>query len=320
MESKPDIKPIVIMGANASGKTSLAIEIAKRFNGEIISADSKQVYRHLSAGTSKPLGKWEKSGNKKFYMVHGIPYHLLDIIDPKESYDAAIFAKDAKKLIKDIKRRGKLPIIAGGTGMYIQALWNGLDKMPKADIEVRNKLTAYAGKFGKLALYEKLEKVDPVAAVKIPPNNIQRVIRALEVSEITGKPISALWTGKFFDTLPAHLANFTMIAWPKAELSQRIKNRTAEFFDSWVKETQMLITMGYPGDCPGLKSLGYPQILDYISGKISAQDAARKILKLSLAYAKRQNTWFRRYKNILKLELEKPSDYNMDIIIKAILK
>ncbi|MCK4936949.1 MAG: tRNA (adenosine(37)-N6)-dimethylallyltransferase MiaA, partial [Elusimicrobiales bacterium] len=205
MESKPDIKPIVIMGANASGKTSLAIEIAKRFNGEIISADSKQVYRHLSAGTSKPLGKWEKSGNKKFYMVHGIPYHLLDIIDPKESYDAAIFAKDAKKLIKDIKRRGKLPIIAGGTGMYIQALWNGLDKMPKADIEVRNKLTAYAGKFGKLALYEKLEKVDPVAAVKIPPNNIQRVIRALEVSEITGKPISALWTGKFFDTLPAHL-------------------------------------------------------------------------------------------------------------------
>ncbi|MCK5106387.1 MAG: tRNA (adenosine(37)-N6)-dimethylallyltransferase MiaA, partial [Elusimicrobiales bacterium] len=311
---------IVIMGANASGKTSLAIELAKRFNGEIISADSKQVYKHLSAGTSKPLGKWEREGNKKIYIVNTVPYHLIDITDPKESYDAAMFAKEASKLIKDIKKKGKLPIIAGGTGMYIQALWNGLDKMPKANIEIRNRLAAFAEKFGKTALYEKLKKTDPAAAANIPPANIQSVIRALEVSEITGKPISALWTGKFFDTLPTHLADFIMLSRPKAELSERIKNRTAEFFDAWVKETQMLITMGYPGDCPGLKSLGYPQILDYISGKISAQDAARKILKLSLAYAKRQNTWFRRYKNILKLELEKPSDYNMDIIIKAILK
>ena len=308
------------MGANASGKTSLAIEIAKRFNGEIISADSKQVYQHLSAGTSKPLGKWEKNGNKKIYIVSGIPYHLLDIIDPKESYDTAMFAKEAKKLIKDIKKRGKLPIIAGGTGMYIQALWNGLDKMPKADIQIRNKLTNFAEQFGRIALHEKLEKADPIAAVKIPPNNIQRVIRALEVSEITGKPISTLWTGRFFDTLPVHLANFTMIAWPKAELSERIKKRTLKFFDAWVKETQILITMGYASDCPGLKSLGYPQILDYISNKISKQDAVHKIVKLSLSYAKRQNTWFHRYKNILKLEFEKPSDYNLDKIIKTIVK
>ena len=308
------------MGANASGKTSLAIEIAKRFNGEIISSDSRQVYQHLSAGTSKPLGTWKKEGNKKIYTVSDIPYYMLDITDPKESYDAAMFVKDAAKIIKDITKRGKLPIIAGGTGMYIQALWNGLDKMPKADIEVRNKLTVFAEKFGKMALYEKLEKVDPAAAVKIPPNNIQRVIRALEVSEITRQPISALWTGRFFDTLPTHLANFTMIAWPKAELSERIKKRTVKFFDNWVKETQMLITMGYASDCPGLKSLGYPQILDYISNKISAQDAINKIVKLSLAYAKRQNTWFRRYKNILKIDLEKPSDYNLDEIIKKILK
>ena len=308
------------MGANASGKTSLAIEIAKRFNGEIISADSKQIYQHLSAGTSKPLGKWIKVGNKKNYIVDDIPYHLLDIIDPKESYDAAMFVKDAKKLIKDIKRRGKLPIIAGGTGMYIQALWNGLDKMPKSDIEVRTKLATFAEKFGKMALYEKLEKIDSAAAIKIPPNNIQRVMRALEVYEITGKPISSLWTGRFYDSLPAHLANFTMIAWPKIILSERIKNRTAKFFDAWVKETQMLLTMGYASDCPGLKSLGYRQILDHISGAISAQDTMKKILKLSLSYAKRQNTWFQRYNNILKLEFEKPADYTMDKIINTIFK
>lgn len=306
------------MGANASGKTFLAIEMAKRFNGEIISADSKQVYKHLSAGTSKPLGKWEKKGNKKFYIVNDIPYHLLDIIDPKESYDAAMFAKNATKLIEDIKKRGKLPIIAGGTGMYIQALWNGLDKMPKANIEIRNKLAAYAGKFGKTALYERLEKVDPAAAIKIPPANIQRVIRALEVSEVTGKPISKLWTGKFFNTLPSHLANFIMLSWPKTELSERIKKRTAEFFDNWAEETQMLITMGYASDCPGLKSLGYPQILDYISSKISKQEAMHRIVKLSLSYAKRQNTWFQRYKNILKIEIENQADYDMDRIIRLI--
>ncbi|MEA3306854.1 MAG: tRNA (adenosine(37)-N6)-dimethylallyltransferase MiaA, partial [Elusimicrobiota bacterium] len=294
--------------------------MAKRFNGEIISAESKQIYRHLSAGTSKPPGIWKKTGNKKFYTVNDIPYHLIDTIDPKESYDAAIFAKDAKKLIKDIKKRGKFPIIAGGTGMYIQALWNGLDKMPKADIEVRNKLAAFAGKFGKAALYEKLEKVDPIAAVKIPPNNIQRVTRALEVSELTGKPISSLWTGNFFSALPAHLATFVMIAWPKARLSERIKLRTVKYFDDWVRETKTLISMGYAKDCPGLKSLGYPQILDYISSASTKQDAIRKIVKLSLSYAKRQNTWFQRYKNILKLNFEKPGDYDMDKIIKTILK
>lgn len=313
-------KPLVIMGANASGKTRFALEIAGKRGGEIISADSRQVYRHLSAGTSKPRGKWIKTPEGKFYLVDGVPYHLVDILDPKESYDAAGFSRDASKLIKNILKRKKWPIIAGGTGMYIQALWNGLDKMPKADPAVRKRLAGYAEKFGRRALHERLKKTDPEAAAKIPPANLQRIIRALEVQELAGKPISKIWSGRFFNSLPTHLADFVFLKWPKRVLAGRIRKRTHDCFDEWVRETKTLLSMGYSKDCPGLKSLGYPAVMDYIESKISARAAADKIVTLSLAYAKRQNTWFSKYKNIKVLTPEDPENFDPGKISAGLLR
>ena len=184
-------KPITIMGANASGKTALAIELAKRTDGEIISADSKQIYKHLAAGTSKPEGRWKTVKGKEVYLVDGIPYHLVDFVDPLTAYDAGTFAADAKALMDSISAEGKTPIIVGGTGMYIQSLWNGLDTLPEADQELRKHLAAFADAQGREALHAELAALDPKAAAQIPPNNLQRVIRALEITKLAGRPVSS---------------------------------------------------------------------------------------------------------------------------------
>ena len=313
------IKPITIMGANASGKTGLAIALAKKTGGEIISADSKQVYKYLSAGTSKPLGRWENIQGRNVYLVDGVPCHLMDITDPKSTYDAGTFVNDARALIESITAAGKTPIIAGGTGMYIQALWNGLDPLPGPNPEMRTALAAFAGEKGREALHAELAALDPKAAAQIPPNNIQRVIRAIEVSRLTGRPISEIWSGKFFDALPGDLGKFVFLKWEKTLLNERIKNRTVAVFDDWAEETRDLLARGYPEDSPGLKSLGYPQVIDYIAGKITRAQAAHSIVTLSMSYAKRQNTWFGRYKNVLRFELTDPFDYDTELMSEKIL-
>ena len=318
MSSIP-IKSITIMGANASGKTGLAVALAKKIGGEIISADSKQVYKYLAAGTSKPAGRWERVQDRDVYLVDGVPCHLVDMIDPRSSYDAGTFVKDAKALIESISASGKTPIIAGGTGMYIQALWNGLDPLPGPDPEMREALTALAGEKGKEALHAELAVLDPRAAAQIPPGNIQRVIRAIEISRLAGRPVSEIWSGKFFDALPGHLGKFVFLKWEKNILSERIKNRTAAIFNDWADETRELLARGYPSDAPGLKSLGYPQVLDFIAGRISRAEAEHSIVTLSMSYAKRQNTWFGRYKNAMRFDLAAPADYDTELLADKIL-
>ena len=313
------IKPITIMGANASGKTGLAIALAKKTGGEIISADSKQIYRYLSAGTSKPAGQWTEVNGRDTYLVDGVPCHLVDITDPRSTYDAGTFVKDARALIESISASGKTPIIAGGTGMYVQALWNGLDPLPGPDPEMRASLAAFAGEKGREALHAELVALDPKAAAQIPPNNIQRVIRAIEISRLTGRPVSDLWSGNFFDALPGHLGKFVFLKWEKEILNERIKNRTVAVFDAWVEETKELLARGYPEDAPGLKSLGYPQVMDFISGRITRTEAVHSIVTLSMSYAKRQNTWFGRYKNALRFDLADQFDYDTDLLAEKIL-
>lgn len=309
------------MGANASGKTALALALAKAVNGEIISADSKQIYQRLSAGTSKPLGQWTSlPGRENIYLVEGIPYHLLDTVDPKATYDAGAFAKDAKRLSDEIIAAGKTPIIAGGTGMYIQALWNGLDPLPAADQELRKELTAFADAKGREALHKQLADLDPKAAEKIPHNNIQRVVRAIEISKLAGRPASELWSGRFFDSLPDKLGKFIFLKWEKELLTERIKKRTIEVFDLWVRETKELLISGYPEDAPGLKSLGYPQVLDFLAGRADKHTTIHAIVTLSMSYAKRQNTWFQRYKNATKFEFTKPEDYSVKALAEKILQ
>lgn len=308
------------MGANASGKTALALELARRVGGgEIISADSRQSYKMMEAGTAKPAGAWTDTPDGRFYLVEGVPYHLVDFLDPRASWDAGSFVKEAKKLLPAAWARGRVPIMAGGTGLYIQAYWNGLDDLPQADPTLREQLAALAETGGKLALYAELQQLDPEAARRIPPGNIQRVMRAIEITRLAGKPASQLWTGRLFSSLPAHDAKFVFLRWSKELLAERIKRRTLACFDAWEAETRALLEKGYAEDCPGLKTLGYPQMLDYLAGRVSRQDCVKLIVGASMSYAKRQNTWFARYRNILTLEFNKPEDYDAAALAERIL-
>jgi len=307
------------MGANASGKTEIALELARQAGGEIISADSKQVYKLMEAGTAKPRGSWAETPAGRAYLVEGVPYHLVDTLDPRASYDAGEFVKEAKRLLPEIWARGKLPIMAGGTGMYVQAFWNGLDELPPADPALREKLSALAAASGKEVLHAELASIDPEAALRIPPGNVQRVIRAIEITRLAGRPVSQLWSGKFFNALPAHEGKFVFLKWQKDLLGERVKRRTAGRFDEWEAETRLLLEKGYAEDCPGLKTLGYPQMLDYLAGRINRQETIRLITGASMAYAKRQNTWFGRYKNAMLIELNKFEEYDPKAIAERIL-
>jgi len=219
----------------------------------------------------------------------------------------------------EIWGRQKVPVMAGGTGMYIQAFWNGLDELPPADPAMREELAALAEAGGKEALHAQLAAIDPEAALKIPPGNIQRVMRAIEITRLAGRPVSQIWSGRFFDALPAHEGKFIFLKWQKDLLAERVKRRTATRFDEWAGETRALLAKGYPEDCPGLKTLGYPQVLDYLAGRLSKPDAIRAITAASMAYAKRQNTWFARYRNAVKIELEKFEDYDPAAIAQRII-
>ena len=313
------IKPIVLMGANASGKTEIALELARRTGGEIISADSKQIYQFLEAGTAKPRGTWTETPEGRAYLVEGVPYHLVDTLDPRATYDAGSFVKEARAVITAVQGRGKVPIMAGGTGMYVQAFWNGLDDLPPPNPGLRLELAALVLASGKEALHDQLRAIDPEAARTIPPGNTQRVIRAIEISRQAGKPVSQVWTGRFFDALPVHEGKFIFLKWQKELLAERVKRRTLQRFDAWTEETRALLERGYAQDCPGLKTLGYPQVLDFLEGRLSKPDAIRAIIAVSMAYAKRQNTWFARYRNAVKLELEKPEDYDPSALAEKII-
>ena len=318
MSLKP-LKPITLMGANASGKTEIALELARRLGGEIISADSKQTYRLMEAGTAKPHGAWADAPAGRMYLVEGVPYHLVDNLDPRASYDVGTFVREAKRLVPEIWARNRVPIMAGGTGLYVQAYWNGLDELPPADPTLRQQLSALAQAGGKEALYAELLALDPEAARRIPPGNIQRVMRAIEVTRLAGRPISQIWSGRFYDALPALEGKFVFLKWEKELLAERIKRRTVLRFDEWERETRALLQQGYPEDCPGLKTLGYPQMLDYLAGRLTKPETIRLIVSASMAYAKRQNTWFGRYRNAIRIDLARFEDYDPAALAEKII-
>ncbi len=296
--------PIVICGANASGKTQISLSLASIIGAEIISADSRQIYKHLTYGTSKPQGRWTKTPSRDVYLVDGIPYHLVDFVDPIETYSVANYIYDFKNTISQIKTTKT--IICGGTGLYINAIFNPLDPLPERNLEIRAQLQEYAQKYGREKLHNKLKELDPESAKRIHPNNIQRVIRALEVCFITSKPFSSLISNRLFENLLSN-AFSVFIVWEKKLLQKRIYKRTLDFFDKWVSETEFLLSNGYPYDAPGLKSLGYPEIISYILSEISKEKAIETITTKSIQYAKRQNTWFKRYshKMIIEINCEK---------------
>lgn len=308
------------MGPTACGKTELALALCRACGGEVISVDSRQVYQFLKAGTAKPEGEWKEETGRKAYFTEGIACHLTDFLDPRERYDAGKFMQDASRLEKDITARGKTAVFAGGTGMYVQAYWNGMDVLPKGDDQLRRSLSELAERIGPAAFHERLAAVDEHAARTIPVGNTQRILRALEVYELTGIPISRQWTRQFYGTLPTHKATFAVIDYPKPVLHERITRRAKLIFDPMVEETRKLLDQGYPIDCPALQSIGYPQALNFIKGDMSRTEALHQLITLTQAYAKRQATWFRRYKNAIWLPLKDESEWNAGQLADRLLE
>lgn len=275
---------IIVSGPTASGKTSLAVELALLFNGEIISADSMQVYRLMDIGTAKPAFEERK----------GVPHHLIDVVYPDEEYTAARFRVEAAGKIREIAERGRNAIITGGTGLYIKALTQGLFKGPEADPELRRGLLAVAAERGKEALHEMLRKIDPEGASGIHPNNLNRVIRAIEVYELAGKPMSGLQKEHSFGDSPYECLKIGLDMEREA-LYGAIDRRVDKMISAGLlEETRALADMGYAYDLKPMCGLGYKEMSGYLNGAHPFDEAIRLMKRNTRHYAKRQLTWFRK--------------------------
>ncbi|MTI64924.1 tRNA (adenosine(37)-N6)-dimethylallyltransferase MiaA [Methylophaga sp.] len=275
---------IFIMGPTAAGKTDLALELAKRYPVELISVDSALVYRGMDIGTAKP----SPATLKQF------PHHLIDILEPTESYSAGRFRDDALSLMGDITARGKVPLLVGGTMLYFNALQKGMSKLPTADPAVRAKLDAQAAEFGLAYLHQRLTEIDPVAAARIHVNDPQRLQRALEVYELTGKSLTAL-TEEQGDTLPYHVTKIIIAPFDRAVLHERIERRYRTMVENgFLAEVQKLYERGdcHPG-LPSIRAVGYRQAWAYLSGELDMESFIYKAIVATRQMAKRQITWLR---------------------------
>lgn len=308
------MKSLVVAGPTASGKTELSLVLAHKLGGEIISVDSRQVYTGLTVGTAKPVG----TRRQGIYEVENIPYHLVDCISPNQTFDASSFCQAAGALLT--ARPDKPFIFTGGTGLYLQAFFIGLDPLPASNPTLRAELTAFANKHGKAALHNRLTQMDPVSAAQIPPGNIQRVMRALEISLLAGQPASALRKNTFQGIFPAEKALFVYLNWDKELLNKRIEQRTEAMLDGMAEETKALLDQGFAPTCPALKSLGYAQILQWITGEKTRQETFERIVTLTRQYAKRQRTWFNRYQNILRIDLHSSQDFEVEKIADQMIR
>ncbi|MCS3808718.1 tRNA (adenosine(37)-N6)-dimethylallyltransferase MiaA [Xanthomonas sp. 4461] len=281
---------IALMGPTASGKTALALEAAQRWNGEIVSVDSALVYRGLEIGAAKPDAA----------MRAAVPHHLLDLRDPWQIYSAAEFADDARKAIDDIVARGKLPILAGGTGLYFRAVLEGLSQLPEADPAVRAAIAAEAGQVGWAGLHAELAQVDPIAAARIHATDPQRIQRALEVYRLSGRPISdwqALAPGP---RLPLRVLKIVLAPQDRAVLHARIAQRLdamlAQDFLAEVtrlRELPQMRAVAAPLDLPAVRAVGYRQAWAYLEGAGSLAEFRDKAIQATRQLAKRQLTWLR---------------------------
>ncbi len=275
---------IVIQGPTAAGKSALAMELAGTFGGEIISADSMQVYRHMDIGTAKPSPEDRKR----------VRHHLIDIVAPDEDYTAARYRVDAAAAIEEINHRNKIPIVAGGTGLYIKALTEGLFEGPGADAGIRDVLLAEAREAGAGSLHQRLNAVDPDSAARIHPNNVARVIRALEVYLVSKRPISELQKAHGFAESPYDALKICLTM-ERDELYSAIGSRVDAMIEAGlVAEARGLVEAGYGLDLKAMRGLGYKEMGLFISGAYGLAEAVELLKKNTRHYAKRQLTWFKK--------------------------
>lgn len=285
---------LAIVGPTGSGKTALGLELARAKNGEIISVDSRQVYRHLTIGTAKPAGTW----NAGRYIVDGVAHHLLDIWEPADVFTVMDFIRLAEKAIEDIRSRGRVPIFVGGTGLYFKALAEGLAPLPKADESIRSDLRRIAHEQGATALHDELKRVDPAAAAYINPGHTTRLMRAIEVFRLTGKPISQ-WHREHQAERAAQgdrAIRFKAIGRliDKASLHRILHERCRRMLEEgMIEETQALLQKGLSPEAPALTGLGYPRVIAHLEGRLTKDGLLSALWQDTRQYAKRQMTWFR---------------------------
>ena len=288
-------KIVVITGPTASGKSTLAVELASRFKGEIVNADSMQVYRGMDVGTAKPTA--EERGN--------IPHHLFDIVDPDQVFNAAIYRSMAVTALRGIAEKGRLGIVVGGTGLYIRTLLGGLLECPPSDPELRAQLNREWDALGAAVIYQRLKTCDPESAERIHPNDRMRVVRALEIRHLTGKPFSSLSRKHRFRDRPFRVLKICL-QMDREQLYHRINQRSMIMVDQGlVEETENLLGKGYAPDLKPMKSLGYRHIIKYLQGFWSLDEAIDQLSRDTRRYAKRQLTWFKADPEIVWIPVEK---------------
>jgi tRNA dimethylallyltransferase len=276
---------IVIAGPTASGKTALALEVAQQLDAEIISADSQQVYRHFDIGTAKP------SAEELAVLRH----HLISVVDPLEDFSAARFGKLADAAITDIRARGKRVVVVGGTGLYLRVLLHGVMPGPSRDEALRAELEAYADEHGNDALHARLAKIDPVTAAKHPVQDRLRVIRALEIHTLTGKPASEHREEHAF-AADRYEYDLFVLNPERERVYAAINARTAKMFASGlIEETRTLVAKGYRAAAP-MRAVGYLQALEVVDGTLTVEKAINDTAQATRHYAKRQLTWFKKEK------------------------
>lgn len=305
-------EPLVILtGPTAVGKTKLSIELAKQINGEIISADSMQVYRRMNIGTAK-ITEVEKEG---------IPHHLIDILEPWEDFNVVAFQSYAKQAVQEIRERGKIPIVAGGTGFYIQALLYGIDFTEnESNTELRNRLEAESEKDDGISLHRYLMQIDPAAAEAIHPNNRKRVIRAVEFYELTGQRISDHNEEQRQNESVYNSAYF-VLTMNREELYRRIDLRVDQMLqEGLVAEIKALLSEGCRADMISMQGLGYKEIIRYLNNELSLEEAVYILKRDTRHFAKRQLTWFRREREVIWLDKDKNDSNLLDLCLSELKK
>ena len=272
---------VVIVGPTAVGKTSVAICLAKRIDGEIVSADSRQLYRLMDIGTAKPTEEEQRA----------VPHHLIDVADPDESWNLAIYQQAAYRVIDDIHQRGRLPFLVGGTGQYIRSIIEGWSIPPqRPDANLRKALRNWADLIGREALYARLKMIDPEAASKIDYRNLRRTVRALEVIFNTGERFSELRNRQECPYEPIILG----IERPRQELYERVDQRIEQMLDAGlVEEVRSLLDAGYSPELRTMSAIGYNEIFQYLQGEISYEEAVTLIKRNTRTFVRRQANWFK---------------------------
>jgi len=279
----PDKRPplIVIIGPTAVGKTSLAIELASHLNGEIVSADSRLFYRGMDIGTAKPTPA----------EMGEVRHHLIDVVNPDETWSLAVFQQNAQRAIKDIHDRGKLPFLVGGTGQYIRAVaegWTPPEVQP--DPRLRDVLETLASEYSAYWLHDRLRILDPISADRIDARNMRRTVRALEVILTSGYPFSSQ---RGVSTTPYHLIQIGLRR-PRPELYARIDERINDMFtNGLLKEAQRLLEQGYSSELPSMSAIGYREAIAVVQGKMSTEMAITQMKRITRVFVRRQTNWFK---------------------------